>query len=58
MGGCNDGSQPWHGVRPMLKNGKFQQMLSGQQQATTVTPVNVVTDSGDGSSYITKCAIL
>merc|ERR1719460_973063 len=29
VGGCNDGTESWHGVKPMLKNGKFQEMLSG-----------------------------
>merc|ERR1712007_217240 len=27
VGGCNDGTEPWHGVVPMLKNGKLQEML-------------------------------
>lgn len=27
VGGCNDGTQPWHGVVPMLKSGKFQEMM-------------------------------
>ena len=27
VGGCNDGTLPWHGVRPMLANGKFREML-------------------------------
>merc|ERR1719247_1761299 len=28
VGGCNDGTESWHGVKPMLKSGKFQEMLS------------------------------
>merc|ERR1711879_958957 len=28
VGGCNDGTQPWHGVVPMLRNGKFKEMLN------------------------------
>lgn len=27
VGGCNDGVEPWHGVMPMLANGKFEEML-------------------------------
>eukprot|EP00928_Gymnodinium_smaydae_P069114 TRINITY_DN5249_c0_g1_i2.p1 TRINITY_DN5249_c0_g1~~TRINITY_DN5249_c0_g1_i2.p1 ORF type:complete len:162 (-),score=43.76 TRINITY_DN5249_c0_g1_i2:72-557(-) len=27
VGGCNDGTKPWHGVIPMLRSGKFQEML-------------------------------
>lgn len=27
VGGCNDGTEPWHGVLPMLANGKFEEML-------------------------------
>jgi len=27
VGGCNDGTEPWHGVLPMLASGKFQDML-------------------------------
>mmetsp|Transcript_1230 Transcript_1230/g.3768 ORF Transcript_1230/g.3768 Transcript_1230/m.3768 type:complete len:101 (+) Transcript_1230:76-378(+) len=27
VGGCNDGTESWHGVMPMLKSGKFQEML-------------------------------
>lgn len=27
VGGCNDGTEPWHGVKPMLASGKFKQML-------------------------------
>lgn len=28
VGGCNDGTEPWHGVLPLLKNGKFKEMLN------------------------------
>lgn len=28
VGGCNDGTEPWHGVRPMIRSGKFQEMLA------------------------------
>ena len=28
VGGCNDGTLPWHGVRPMLANGLFRKMLT------------------------------
>merc|ERR1712061_73981 len=28
VGGCNDGTEPWHGVKPMLANGKFKEMLA------------------------------
>ena len=28
MGGCNDGTKPWHGVLPMLASGRFQQMVA------------------------------
>lgn len=27
VGGCNDGTKPWHGVKPLLASGKFQDML-------------------------------
>jgi predicted RNA-binding protein with RPS1 domain/glutaredoxin len=27
VGGCNDGTEPWMGVLPMLSNGKFQEMM-------------------------------
>uniref|UniRef100_A0A7S1EZQ9 Glutaredoxin domain-containing protein n=1 Tax=Noctiluca scintillans TaxID=2966 RepID=A0A7S1EZQ9_NOCSC len=27
VGGCNDGTEPWHGVKPMLSNGKFEEMI-------------------------------
>lgn len=27
VGGCNDGTESWHGVLPMLKSGKFAEML-------------------------------
>jgi len=27
VGGCNDGTEAWHGVKPMLASGKFTQML-------------------------------
>eukprot|EP00308_Calcidiscus_leptoporus_P003359 CAMPEP_0119354472 /NCGR_PEP_ID=MMETSP1334-20130426/3469_1 /TAXON_ID=127549 /ORGANISM="Calcidiscus leptoporus, Strain RCC1130" /LENGTH=97 /DNA_ID=CAMNT_0007368037 /DNA_START=15 /DNA_END=308 /DNA_ORIENTATION=+ len=27
VGGCNDGTEPWHGVLPMLANGKFKEFL-------------------------------
>jgi len=30
VGGCNDGTEPWHGVVPMLKNGKFKEMLAAR----------------------------
>merc|ERR1712224_872522 len=49
IGGCNDGTEPWHGVRPMLRNGKFEQMLSGA--AAPVVPVNVATDSSSRSGW-------
>jgi glutaredoxin 3 len=29
VGGCNDGVESWHGVMPMLANGKFEEMLKG-----------------------------
>merc|ERR1719174_3436584 len=38
VGGCNDGTESWHGVKPMLKNGKFQEMLS----ATSAPPCSEV----------------
>lgn len=28
VGGCNDGTKPWHGVRPMLASGKLKEMLN------------------------------
>lgn len=28
VGGCNDGVEPWQGVIPMLRSGKFEEMLS------------------------------
>jgi glutaredoxin len=28
VGGCNDGTESWHGVRPMVRSGKFQEMVS------------------------------
>lgn len=27
VGGCNDGTEAWHGVKPMLESGKFQEMV-------------------------------
>ena len=27
VGGCNDGTESWHGVLPMIKSGKLQQMM-------------------------------
>mmetsp|Transcript_11059 Transcript_11059/g.24368 ORF Transcript_11059/g.24368 Transcript_11059/m.24368 type:complete len:99 (+) Transcript_11059:50-346(+) len=27
VGGCNDGTEPWHGVKPMLRSGKFKEMM-------------------------------
>jgi glutaredoxin len=27
IGGCNDGSEDWHGVKPMVANGKLKEML-------------------------------
>ena len=27
VGGCNDGTESWHGVLPMLQNGKLKEML-------------------------------
>ena len=29
VGGCNDGTLAWHGVKPMLASGRFQRMLAG-----------------------------
>merc|ERR1712216_378797 len=28
VGGCNDGTEAWHGVKPMIANGKFKEMLA------------------------------
>merc|ERR1712083_317482 len=28
VGGCNDGTEPWHGTLPLVKSGKFQEMMS------------------------------
>merc|ERR1711934_1017937 len=28
VGGCNDGTEPWHGVKPMVANGKFKEMMA------------------------------
>jgi len=28
VGGCNDGTEAWHGVKPMIKSGKFKEMLA------------------------------
>jgi len=27
IGGCNDGTEPWHGVLPCLESGKLKEML-------------------------------
>mmetsp|Transcript_144512 Transcript_144512/g.265346 ORF Transcript_144512/g.265346 Transcript_144512/m.265346 type:complete len:103 (-) Transcript_144512:109-417(-) len=27
IGGCNDGTEPWHGVKPCLASGKLQELL-------------------------------
>eukprot|EP00929_Paragymnodinium_shiwhaense_P114683 TRINITY_DN83155_c0_g1_i1.p1 TRINITY_DN83155_c0_g1~~TRINITY_DN83155_c0_g1_i1.p1 ORF type:complete len:101 (+),score=35.60 TRINITY_DN83155_c0_g1_i1:238-540(+) len=27
VGGCNDGVEPWHGTLPMLRSGKFKEMM-------------------------------
>merc|ERR1719258_960386 len=48
VGGCNDGTEPWHGVKPMLRNGKFHEMLGlkpdvGLTSATAVRPSDVGT---------------
>eukprot|EP00747_Dinoflagellata_sp_TGD_P140116 gnl/TRDRNA2_/TRDRNA2_175971_c0_seq7.p1 gnl/TRDRNA2_/TRDRNA2_175971_c0~~gnl/TRDRNA2_/TRDRNA2_175971_c0_seq7.p1 ORF type:complete len:219 (-),score=43.27 gnl/TRDRNA2_/TRDRNA2_175971_c0_seq7:67-723(-) len=29
VGGCNDGIEAWHGVKPMVASGKLRQMLGG-----------------------------
>eukprot|EP00747_Dinoflagellata_sp_TGD_P140112 gnl/TRDRNA2_/TRDRNA2_175971_c0_seq3.p1 gnl/TRDRNA2_/TRDRNA2_175971_c0~~gnl/TRDRNA2_/TRDRNA2_175971_c0_seq3.p1 ORF type:complete len:219 (-),score=46.51 gnl/TRDRNA2_/TRDRNA2_175971_c0_seq3:134-790(-) len=29
VGGCNDGIEAWHGVKPMIASGKLRQMLGG-----------------------------
>eukprot|EP00747_Dinoflagellata_sp_TGD_P140117 gnl/TRDRNA2_/TRDRNA2_175971_c0_seq8.p1 gnl/TRDRNA2_/TRDRNA2_175971_c0~~gnl/TRDRNA2_/TRDRNA2_175971_c0_seq8.p1 ORF type:complete len:220 (-),score=51.53 gnl/TRDRNA2_/TRDRNA2_175971_c0_seq8:67-726(-) len=29
IGGCNDGIEAWHGVKPMVASGKLRQMLGG-----------------------------
>jgi glutaredoxin len=29
VGGCNDGVEAWHGVKPMIASGKLHQMLGG-----------------------------
>lgn len=34
IGGCNDGTEPWMGVKPMLRNGKFQGMLKESEAWT------------------------
>lgn len=28
VGGCSDGTKPWHGVKPMLASGKLKEMLN------------------------------
>ena len=28
VGGCNDGTERWHGVLPLLRSGEFQKMLA------------------------------
>jgi len=32
IGGCNDGTKSWHGVKPMLKSGKLQEMVRGKKE--------------------------
>mmetsp|Transcript_23196 Transcript_23196/g.37076 ORF Transcript_23196/g.37076 Transcript_23196/m.37076 type:complete len:102 (+) Transcript_23196:98-403(+) len=32
VGGCNDGTESWMGVLPMLKNGKFEEMLNAEAE--------------------------
>ena len=27
VGGCDDGTEPWHGVKPMLSNVKFDELI-------------------------------
>lgn len=31
IGGCNDGSEPWHGVVPMVANGKLKEMMAAKE---------------------------
>eukprot|EP00929_Paragymnodinium_shiwhaense_P098710 TRINITY_DN6019_c0_g1_i2.p3 TRINITY_DN6019_c0_g1~~TRINITY_DN6019_c0_g1_i2.p3 ORF type:complete len:112 (-),score=34.06 TRINITY_DN6019_c0_g1_i2:168-503(-) len=31
VGGCNDGTKPWHGTLPMVRSGKFQEMLEAEE---------------------------
>lgn len=38
VGGCNDGSQSWMGVIPMLKSGKFQEMINNEASNGTTHP--------------------
>jgi len=30
VGGCNDGSEPWHGVKPLVANGGLRKLLDGK----------------------------
>ena len=53
VGGCNDGTQSWHGVLPLLRSKQFQKMLDepkGQQQPS----INVDSTS---SSYVSWCVV-
>jgi len=38
VGGCNDGTEPWHGVKPMLKSGKFHEMLGIEKKEPAEAP--------------------
>jgi glutaredoxin len=46
VGGCNDGTLPWHGVKPMLKSGKLQEMLRGKKEEAPSGPVKQTLKGG------------
>ena len=53
VGGCNDGTKPWHGVLPMLASGRFQQMV-----AAGGTPPPTPPPTTEGTSEQERQALL
>lgn len=45
IGGCNDGTEAWHGVKPMIRSGKFKEMLEGKgSSAGTAKGITTIAD--------------
>jgi len=51
IGGCNDGTKPGHGVKPMLKSGKLQEMLRGTKKEEASGPPTGRQQLKGGLSY-------